>query len=158
MARRFIAQYAPHEDADCLLTEAASRALLPQHDWPGNVRELENTLQRALILRKGLFIQPGDLGLIACAEPVGAHLMSGIDTGEGKACLRATGKLAEYQHVLDTIRKFDGHQTKAAQSLGMTPRALRYRLSSMREQSILMPVSEVRLITFESTIPVEHYP
>lgn len=139
LARRFIAQYAPHEDADCLLTEAASQALL-QHDWPGNVRELENTLQRALILRKGLFIQPGDLGLIACAEPVGAHLMSGIDTGEGKAALRATGKLAEYQHVLDTIRKFDGHKTKAAQSLGMTPRALRYRLSSMREQGILMPV------------------
>ena len=45
-----------------------------------------------------------------------------------------------YQHVLDTLRKFDGHKSKAAQSLGMTPRALRYRLSAMREQGVPIPV------------------
>ncbi|PAA02679.1 AAA family ATPase [Pseudomonas fragi] len=138
LARRFISRYAPQEDAEHLLTEQACQALL-QHDWPGNVRELENTLQRALILRKGLFIQPQDLGLAFAAAPVGAPRLPDLDAGDGKAALRATGKWAEYQHVLDTIRKFDGHKSKAAQSLGMTPRALRYRLSAMREQGISMP-------------------
>jgi two-component system, response regulator FlrC len=99
-------------------------------------------LQRALVLRNGLFIQPQDLGL---AAPLGApmanvaHLPS-TDTGSlevsGKAALRASGKWAEYQHVIDTIRRFGGHKTKAAESLGMTPRALRYRLNAMRQQGV----------------------
>ena len=54
----------------------------------------------------------------------------------GRAALRASGKLAEYQHVIDTIRRFGGHKTKAAESLGMTTRALRYRLNAMREQGV----------------------
>ena len=138
LARRFITQYAPLEEVDALLTDEACQALL-QHDWPGNVRELENTLQRALVLRRGLFIQPQDLGLPVSVVDGNPQLLPEIEAGEGKAALRATGKWAEYQHVLDTIRKFDGHKSKAAQSLGMTPRALRYRLSAMREQGIAMP-------------------
>lgn len=141
LARRFISKYAPHEQHETLLTEDACRALLA-HDWPGNVRELENILQRALVLRNGLFIQPQDLGLDA---PAGQALkQSGQPPisleGGGKAALRASGKWAEYQHVLDTIRKFDGHKTKAAKSLGITPRALRYRLHAMREDGLQVPL------------------
>jgi two-component system, response regulator FlrC len=141
LVNRLIRKHAPHEQRDDLLTKAACDALMA-HDWPGNVRELENMLQRALVLRNGLFIQPQDLGL---AAPLGApmanvaHLPS-TDTGSlevsGKAALRASGKWAEYQHVIDTIRRFGGHKTKAAESLGMTPRALRYRLNAMRQQGV----------------------
>ena len=135
LARSFIQRCAPHEDPDQLLTQSACQALL-QHAWPGNVRELENTLQRALVLRNGLFIQPIDLGL-AAPEPAVASLASAPSEGAaGRAALKASGKLAEYQHVLDTIRRFDGHKAKAAQSLGMTPRALRYRLNAMREHGM----------------------
>ncbi|CAD5110207.1 sigma-54 dependent transcriptional regulator [Zestomonas carbonaria] len=140
LARRFIRQYAPQENHDNLLTAEACRALLA-HDWPGNVRELENTVQRALVLRNGLFIQPADLGLALpdAQSPREEPSMPPLAEG-GKAALRASGKWAEYQHVLDTIRRFDGHKTKAAQSLGMTPRALRYRLNAMREQGVQVPV------------------
>ncbi|MCY1337772.1 Regulatory protein AtoC [compost metagenome] len=140
LARRFIRQYAPQEKHDNLLTAEASHALLA-HDWPGNVRELENTVQRALVLRNGLFIQPADLGLAlpeALAPRTGQALP--VLAESGKAALRASGKWAEYQHVLDTIRRFGGHKTKAAESLGMTPRALRYRLHAMREQGVQIPV------------------
>ncbi|WP_271411260.1 sigma-54 interaction domain-containing protein [Pseudomonas sp. Q1-7] len=136
LARRFIRKYAPQDAQHNLLTEAACQALLA-HDWPGNARELENTLQRALVLRNGLFIQPRDLGLAAAdlAQPL-ATGAAPVQAVEGRAALRASGKLAEYQHVLDTIRRFGGHKTKAAESLGMTPRALRYRLNAMREQGL----------------------
>lgn len=143
LVRRFIASHAPGESEE-LLTDAARRALLA-HDWPGNVRELENTVQRALVLRNGLFIQPADLGLealTAAPAPAFVSIAPGCapDAGEeGRAALRASGKWAEYQHVLDTIRRFDGHKTKAAQSLGMSTRALRYRLSAMREQGVHIP-------------------
>src|SRR5690606_37558354 len=62
LVRRFIAKYAPQDADENLLTAEACRALL-QHDWPGNARELENTVQRALVLRHGPFIQPQDPGL-----------------------------------------------------------------------------------------------
>jgi DNA-binding NtrC family response regulator len=138
LARRFIAQYAPQEHTDCLLTEAACVALL-HHTWPGNVRELENKLQRALVLRNGLFIQPRDLNLPVPAGSMRSDSVPATDSPEGKAALRATGKWAEYQHVIDTIRKFGGHKAKAAYSLGMTPRALRYRLTAMRELGLQLP-------------------
>jgi two-component system response regulator FlrC len=135
LARRLIRKHAPHEQRDDLLTQSACDALVA-HNWPGNVRELENMLQRALVLRNGLFIQPQDLGLVTPQEEITppAALM-GADVS-GKAALRASGKWAEYQHVIDTIRRFGGHKTKAAESLGMTPRALRYRLNAMRQQGV----------------------
>ena len=141
LARRFIRQFAPHEAEQELLTEDACRALLA-YDWPGNVRELENCLQRALVLRNGLYIQTQDLrlNLSAEAQPVLAAELPSATPAGGKAALRASGKLAEYQHVIDTIRRFGGHKTKAAQSLGMTPRALRYRLTAMREQGVQIPL------------------
>jgi len=141
LARRFIRQYAPQDARHELLTEDACRALLA-HDWPGNVRELENCLQRALILRNGLYIQAQDLGLSVPVSnvPEQAPRLQPQALEGGKAALRASGKWAEYQHVIDTIRRFGGHKTKAAESLGMTPRALRYRLNAMREQGVQIPV------------------
>lgn len=139
LARQFIRKYAPHEAHQELLTQAACQALM-QHDWPGNVRELENTLQRALVLRNGLFIQPCDLGL-AAQELSGTEARQLAPVSEtGKAALKASGKWAEYQHVIDTIRQCGGHKARAAERLGMTPRALRYRLNAMREQGVQIPV------------------
>lgn len=135
LARRLIRKHAPHEQRDDLLTQAACDALVA-HNWPGNVRELENMLQRALVLRNGLFIQPQDLGLVSPQEDIAQPVALMDPDISGKAALRASGKWAEYQHVIDTIRRFGGHKTKAAESLGMTPRALRYRLTAMRQQGV----------------------
>jgi two-component system response regulator FlrC len=132
LAQRFIERYAPGECPEQLLIAQTRQALLG-HTWPGNVRELENCLQRALILRNGLFIQPRDLGLDAGSDVL---LEPPPSAAAGHAALKASGKWAEYQHVIDTLRRFGGHKSKAALSLGMSTRALRYRLSAMRAEGI----------------------
>ena len=50
------------------------------------------------------------------------------------AGLAASKRQAEFQYVLGMLRRFDGHRTRTAEALGLTTRALRYKLAAMREQ------------------------
>lgn len=123
LARHFLEKYA---EAKFELLPEASRALL-SYSWPGNVRELENVIQRALILARGMVLQPEDLMLPG----------SSVQHIEYRGTsLQASKKYAEFQHVLDTLRRFNGHRKHTADALGVTTRALRYKLAAMREQGI----------------------
>ena len=46
------------------------------------------------------------------------------------------GRLAEYQYIIDLLNRHKGNKSKTAEFLGITPRALRYRLASMRDEGI----------------------
>ncbi|PQM84590.1 helix-turn-helix domain-containing protein, partial [Klebsiella quasipneumoniae] len=46
------------------------------------------------------------------------------------------GRLAEYQYIIDLLKHHQGNKSKTAEFLGITPRALRYRLASMRDEGI----------------------
>ena len=98
--------------------------LLLQYNWPGNVRELENTVQRALVLARGSEIQPQDLNLPVCHLPA---------TTFCSAVLKQNKKQAEFDYILGLLNKYNGHRTKTAEALGMSTRALRYKLAAMRE-------------------------
>ncbi|MCL1050899.1 sigma-54 dependent transcriptional regulator [Shewanella abyssi] len=111
----------------CYFSEQARNVLL-SHDWPGNVRELENTIQRALVMRRGQALQAEDLGLASqevntLAEP-------------NESGLKASKRQAEFQYIIDTLKRHNGHRNHTAQALGMTSRALRYKLVQMREEGI----------------------
>jgi DNA-binding NtrC family response regulator len=62
LAHHFLREHAAAEPAAIEMDESARRALAGYH-WPGNVRELENTIIRAIYLRKGSAISAADLGL-----------------------------------------------------------------------------------------------
>ncbi|MGX8248906.1 helix-turn-helix domain-containing protein, partial [Escherichia coli] len=130
LAEYFIARYAPRQGY--WLSQQARQQLL-SYRWPGNVRELDNVIQRALIMARGLHIQAIDLML-----PGGA---GGTEPGQPEPLpppdgLMETRRHAEFQFVLETLRRFRGHRTRTAEALGMTTRALRYKLAAMREQGI----------------------
>ncbi|MED5526523.1 MAG: sigma-54 dependent transcriptional regulator [Pseudomonadota bacterium] len=124
LARYFLQKYG--EGTAFELHPEAARSLV-SHPWPGNVRELENVIQRALILARGLMLQPEDLMLPRAQESVFDIPVTS---------LQASKKCAEFQHVLDTLRRFNGHRQRTANALGVTTRALRYKLAAMREQGI----------------------
>jgi DNA-binding NtrC family response regulator len=60
LAGRFLDRVSRDAGRECLLSDAAMKALLA-YDWPGNVRELENCLERACALNSGPEIHPTDL-------------------------------------------------------------------------------------------------
>lgn len=123
LANHFIATYQSLNDQQpCILSQQAKNTLI-SYDWPGNVRELENTIQRSLILRHGNVIQVKDLGLPINEEKIEASHDS----------LKNSKKSAEYQYIIDVLCKSNGNRTKAAESLSITTRALRYKLNQMRK-------------------------
>ncbi|MCL1096221.1 sigma-54 interaction domain-containing protein [Shewanella kaireitica] len=111
----------------CYFSEQA-RSLLLSHNWPGNVRELENTIQRALVMRRGQALQAAELGLVdQDSQPYAEQSEQG---------LKASKRRAEFQYIIDTLRQHNGHRNQTAAALGMTTRALRYKLVQMREEGI----------------------
>jgi DNA-binding NtrC family response regulator len=71
LSHYFLLQHAPSDEPTPDLDESARRGLVGYH-WPGNVRELENTIIRAIYLRKTATISGADLGLpidVARTEP-----------------------------------------------------------------------------------------
>ncbi|EOW6630873.1 sigma-54 interaction domain-containing protein [Escherichia coli] len=138
LAESFIKKYSTVLVKNITLSESTRRALL-NYRWPGNVRQLENAIQRGMILNRDGVIYPDALGLSENdvadrselqwpAQPT-AHIAETSDLGQH-------GRSAQYQYIADLMRKYQGNRSKIADLLGITPRALRYRLASMRKQGI----------------------
>ncbi|OXS02740.1 sigma-54 dependent transcriptional regulator [Shewanella algae] len=115
---------------ECHLSEAAKSALM-NYDWPGNVRELENIIQRALVMRHGTILQVVDLGIRLPKNIEVVNSTPGPSNG-----LKASKKHAEFQYVIEILKRFGGHRSRSADALGMTTRALRYKLVQMRDAGI----------------------
>lgn len=111
------------------LSAGALQALQAYH-FPGNVRELENILERALALATAEEIKAEDLHL-------SAHADAGTIVNQDLAGLRASVPLPEYleriekEAIVEALEKTRYNRTAAAKLLGITFRALRYRMERL---------------------------
>ena len=96
-----------------------ARDALLRYDYPGNVRELENLIERAVVLSRGDLIGRGDLPLTVEAPEA---------SGETAAQLTAAVEGLERRLIKNALARANGVQTRAAEILGITERALRYKL------------------------------
>lgn len=138
LAESFIKKYSTVLVKNITLSESTRRALLNYH-WPGNVRQLENAIQRGMILNRDGVIFPDALGLPESDKKENTEqawpVQSTVQIAETRD-LGQHGRSAQYQYIADLMRKYQGNRSKIADLLGITPRALRYRLASMRKQGI----------------------
>jgi two-component system response regulator PilR (NtrC family) len=106
------------------LTPAALQEL-QTYDFPGNVRELENVLERAVALTTGVEINCEDLQL----APTEADKM--ITPDVSGLPLQERLDFVEKKAILDALAQTHYNRTAAAKLLGITFRALRYRMERL---------------------------
>ncbi len=117
--------------------------LLLTHPWPGNVRELDNVLQRALILCAGPVIEPEHIELEAVAPPrlSTAAAVADLSVGSRGGALARTLERAEQEILLDALRSPQATRRAIAESLGISPRTLRYKLARLRASGVDVPAA-----------------
>ena len=103
------------------LSPQATQCLL-NYSWPGNVRELRNALQCACLLCRGDVIMPEHLPPKIAALTAGAP-EADIDEERLAQVERAT--------ILATLHECQGNRTQAAKKLGISRRALLYKLRAI---------------------------
>ncbi len=125
LARHFATQLTHHpvrfspEAEECLLT----------YSWPGNVRELRNAVHRGCLLSRGNVILPEHLPpAVTRTLPTGDHTP-------------ATGRLSQLEQaaILAALNECGGNRTRAAQKLGISRRALIYKLRAMEAEGMTLP-------------------
>lgn len=114
------------------LSEAAVAELL-QYDFPGNVRELENTLERAVALSTGEELEPADLALHRVGSEADMEAESATSAPDPVLDRPLPAYLdgVERKAILDALAKTGFNRTAAAKLLGVTFRALRYRMQRL---------------------------
>jgi two-component system response regulator PilR (NtrC family) len=119
---------------------------LEEHPWPGNVRELENALERVLALGPRGVASQGPQG--RSSAPIDASEFDFLDEArEGAAGRLAREALAHgltlgrmEDAMLDTaLEEQRGNHSAAARQIGLTRRALEYRLSRRENRDPAKP-------------------
>ncbi len=104
-------------------------ACLELYEWPGNVRELRNAIERATLMARGDLILPEHLPRRVQEAGISAEREVGTPGGRGKRI-----EDVERTVILQTLREHNGNRTEAARALGISRRALIYKLRRYREQ------------------------
>ena len=124
IANRFLVRL--RGDAAVEFSPTALQAL-HHHDFPGNVRELENIIERALALCSNNLITPADLQL----APADLESASNKPPTAGKYPLTDYLDNVERTAIVEALQQTGFNRTAAAKVLGITFRALRYRMERL---------------------------
>jgi DNA-binding NtrC family response regulator len=119
LALRFLAEFSRGKARFASSTTECLR----RYPWPGNVRELRNAIERAALLSMGELILPEHL-------PAKVKAASGAlppATVEG----RNLDEL-EKDAILRALQRHDFNRTETARALGISRRALLYKLQALR--------------------------
>src|ERR1022692_1483130 len=100
-------------------------ACLERYPWPGNVRELRNAMERAVLLSRSDMILPEHL-------PTRVRDAAGLPAPAQSTDTQQLEKV-EREAILQALRQHDSNRTETAKALGISRRALLYKLQRFRK-------------------------
>jgi two-component system response regulator PilR (NtrC family) len=139
LAKFILKRLAEQTDTPVPTLQPGAMKALDEYDFPGNVRELENVLERAIALCENGLIEPPDLML----EPQGHEPDDdvtdmdedgdddGAPTTDGGVGLDDYISNIERETITKVLKETRYNKTAAAKKLGITFRALRYKLKRL---------------------------
>lgn len=119
LAAHFLSRYATRYRRPLAGFEPATLELMLQYPWPGNVRELDHTMERAVLMARGNYLQPSDLGLQPRAVP---------QMDAAQALDNLSLEAVETILIRKALGKANGNISHAADALGLSRGALYRRM------------------------------
>jgi transcriptional regulator with PAS, ATPase and Fis domain len=93
-----------------------------QYPWPGNIRQLSNTIERAILMEDGMVIQSGSISLPE---------IDALSPSKSKPPSLKLSADEEKEMISRALENNLWIQKDAARQLGITPRALNYRIKKL---------------------------
>ncbi|MET0280275.1 MAG: sigma-54 dependent transcriptional regulator [Steroidobacteraceae bacterium] len=138
LAASILARLARAHDRPTPLLAPSALEALSQYTFPGNVRELENILERALALAEEDRIGASDLRLpqpstrqATSGAVVAAQEEAVVDLPGGSGALPSYIEQMERTAIQKALEENRWNKTRTAAQLGITFRALRYKLKKL---------------------------
>ena len=126
LATHILERLAAQSDFHCPELSKDALQSLKDYPFPGNVRELENILERAMTLCEGSVIQKDELQLPKITEETRL-----LDPESPELPLESHLDSIERDTIQKALEKTKYNKTAAAKLLGISFRALRYRLKKL---------------------------
>lgn len=136
LAQAYLARMAADWHLERIELDSSALDELNRYDFPGNVRELENILERAVALCDEHTIRAADLGIGANRSEVAPPKLIEPVEDEGDpdndpADLEGYVANIERKAILEALAATQNNKTRAAERLGISFRALRYKLKKL---------------------------
>lgn len=109
------------------ITEDAIRQLV-ECEWKGNVRELMHAIEQAVVMAEGPWIKMEDISCLLPSQDSRIHVSIPASETKLKTALREVQKITERELIARVIKECYGNRTQAAAKLGISRRALLYKL------------------------------
>ena len=125
LAGHFVRMFCERHNRSLLRISSETLEWLMHYPWPGNVREMKNALEAAVVFSQGGELEISDLKLAGLSEP---SLSSGKETDMTDASEEFSLKENERLAIIRALEKTGGIQKDAAELLGISRRAINYKI------------------------------
>lgn len=126
LANHFLQKFSSENQRDIIEIDPTAMSMLAAWPWPGNIRELSNVIERAVVMNTGAVIFADDLPA-QFRSPISAAAEV-KPTQPGERNLKEEIKREEKRIIVEVLEQQDGNRTRTALMLGISRRALMYKL------------------------------